>query len=65
MIQNFLKLTKLLVFKNLKQEKFLALLSIIGISLGIGLFVGVKVASDRAISSFEKNITGVSPYDKL
>lgn len=62
MIQNFLKLTKLLVFKNLKQEKFLALLSIIGISLGIGLFVGVKVASDRAISSFEKNITGVSPY---
>lgn len=62
MIKNLLELTKLLVLKNIKQERFLTLLSIIGISLGIGLFVGVKVASDRAISSFEKSIKGTSPY---
>lgn len=62
MSKNFLKLIKLLVLKNIKQEKFLTFLSIIGIALGIGLFVGVKVASDRAISSFEKDIKGTSPY---
>ncbi len=27
-----------------------------------GLFTGVKVASDRAISSFESDIRGINPY---
>jgi putative ABC transport system permease protein len=62
MNKNFLKLIKLLVLKNIRQEKFLTFLSIIGIALGIGLFVGVKVASDRAISSFEADIKGMSPH---
>ncbi|MEW6571312.1 MAG: FtsX-like permease family protein [Nitrospirota bacterium] len=61
MNKNFLKLIKLLVFKNIRQEKFLTVLSVIGVALGIGLFVGVKVASDRAISSFESDIKGISP----
>jgi putative ABC transport system permease protein len=64
MNKNFLKLIKLLVLKNIKQEKFLTFLSIIGIALGIGLFVSIKVASDRAISSFESDIRAMSPYAK-
>ncbi len=36
-------------------------LSIIGVALGIGLFIGVKVASDRAIASFEAEIKGMNP----
>jgi putative ABC transport system permease protein len=58
----FLKLLRILVIRNLREEKFLTLLSIIGIALGIGLFTGVKVASDRAIISFESEIRGVNPH---
>jgi putative ABC transport system permease protein len=58
----FLKLIKILVLRNIREEKFLTFLSIIGIALGIGLFVGVKVASDRAIASFETDIKGINPY---
>lgn len=59
---NFLRLIKILVIRNIREEKFLTFLSVIGIALGIGLFVGVKVASDRAIASFESEIKGISPY---
>lgn len=58
----FLKLLKILILRNIKEEKFLTLLSILGVALGIGLFTGVKVASDRAISSFESDIRGIDPY---
>jgi putative ABC transport system permease protein len=57
----FLKLFKILILRNIKEEKFLTFLSIIGIALGIGLFTGVKVASDRAIESFESDISGINP----
>ena len=52
----------MLVIRNIREEKFLTFLSILGIALGIGLFTGVKVASDRAISSFESEIKGINPY---
>jgi putative ABC transport system permease protein len=57
-----LKLLRILVLRNIREEKFLTFLSILGIALGIGLFTGVKVASDRAISSFDADIKGVNPY---
>ena len=43
----------------MREEKFLTLLSILGVALGVGLFIGVKVASDRAITSFEADIRGL------
>jgi putative ABC transport system permease protein len=55
----FTKLVRLFVLRNIREEKFLTFLSVIGIALGIGLFVSVKVASDRAISSFESDIRGI------
>ncbi|HEX8949117.1 MAG TPA: FtsX-like permease family protein [Dissulfurispiraceae bacterium] len=55
----FLKLVGLFVLKNIREEKFLTLLSVVGVALGIGLFIGVKVASDRAIASFEADIKGI------
>jgi putative ABC transport system permease protein len=58
----FLKLLKILILRNIREEKFLTFLSILGIALGIGLFTGVKVASDRAIASFESDIRGINPY---
>ncbi|HSB31935.1 MAG TPA: FtsX-like permease family protein [Candidatus Sulfobium mesophilum] len=56
------ELIKVMVLKNMKREKFLTVLSVIGVALGIGLFTGVKVASDKAISSFEAEIRGTNPY---
>jgi len=46
---------------NIREEKFLTFLSILGIALGIALFTGIKVASDRAITSFERGIQGIDP----
>jgi len=57
----FLKLVKILILRNIKEEKFLTFLSVIGIALGVGLFTGVKVASDRAITAFEFEIRGINP----
>ncbi len=57
---NFFKLARLFVSRSIREEKFLTLLSVIGVALGIGLFIGVKVASDRAISSFESDIKGLN-----
>ena len=40
----FFALARILILRNLRKEKFLTVLSVIGIALGIGLFTGVKVA---------------------
>jgi putative ABC transport system permease protein len=52
-------LVKLFVVRNMRQEKFMTLLSVLGVALGIGLFVGVKLASDRALASFESAVQGI------
>jgi putative ABC transport system permease protein len=57
-----LELIKVIILKSMKREKFLTVLSIIGVALGIGLFTGVKVASDKAVASFESDVRGVNPY---
>ncbi len=59
---NFFRLLRLLVIRNIREDKFLTFLSILGIALGIALFTGVKIASDRAISSFESNIQGIISF---
>jgi putative ABC transport system permease protein len=58
----FPRLVKLFVLNSIKREIFLTLLSIAGIALGIGLFVGVKAATDRALISFEESIRGINPH---
>jgi putative ABC transport system permease protein len=58
----FLALARILILRNLREEKFLTFLSVIGIALGIGLFTGVKVASDRAIASFAADIRGITQH---
>ncbi len=63
-MKNILKLIKLLLVRNLKEEKFLTFLSIFGISLGIALFIAVNVASNRAVESLKADVTAVNPYAK-
>jgi putative ABC transport system permease protein len=58
----FTKSIRLFVLRNIRSEKFLTLLAVIGVALGVGLFVGVKAASDRALSSFESDIRGITPH---
>jgi putative ABC transport system permease protein len=56
----FTTLVKRIVFGNMKAERFLTTLSVVGIALGIGLFMGVSVAAQRAVGSFEANIVGIN-----
>lgn len=60
-MMTFLKLLKRLVLRTIKEERFLTMLSVLGVALGIGLFMGVNIASNRAIASFEENISGINP----
>ncbi len=63
-LKNKISLIKLLLIRNLKEEKFLTFLSIFGVSLGIALFIAVNVASNRAVESLKTDITAVNPYAK-
>ncbi len=57
-----MRLFGLLIFKAMREEKFLTLLSILGIALGVGLFMGVRLATDRAVEAFEANLQGIHPF---
>lgn len=57
-----LKLIWILIFRNIKEEKLFSLLSIIGIALGIGLYISVQTATDKAISAFSTDISKLNPY---
>ncbi len=57
----FAKLLKRIVLRSVKEERFLTALSVVGIALGIGLFLGVNVATEKALGSFETNIRGINP----
>jgi len=57
----FAKLVKRIVLRNVKEERFLTALSVLGVALGIGLFMGVNVAANRAQRSFETNMRGLDP----
>ncbi|HSB51764.1 MAG TPA: FtsX-like permease family protein, partial [Dissulfurispiraceae bacterium] len=56
----FAALARLFVIRTMKEERFLTLLSVVGVALGIGLFVGVKLASDKAVVSLESGVRGIS-----
>ncbi len=56
------RLFRLLIFRAMREEKFLTVLSILGIALGVGLFMGVRLATDRAVAAFEANLQGIHPY---
>lgn len=57
-----IKIINLLILKNIIKDKFLSIFSIIGIALAIGLFVGVILSSNAAISEFEKEIRGIGSF---
>ncbi|HYA85776.1 MAG TPA: FtsX-like permease family protein [Nitrospirota bacterium] len=57
----FATLVKRIIFRNIKTERFLTTLTVVGVALSIGLFMGVSVATQRAIGSFEANIAGINP----
>lgn len=58
----FRTLVRLFVLRTIKEERVLTLLSVLGVALGIGLFIGVKIASDRAVASFESGVRGANRY---
>jgi putative ABC transport system permease protein len=57
----FAKLVQRIVLRNVREERFLTALSVLGVALGVGLFMGVNVAANRAQRSFETNMQGLDP----
>jgi len=57
----FATLLKRIVLRSVKEDRVLTALSVAGIALGIGLFMGVNVATQKALVSFETNIRGINP----
>jgi putative ABC transport system permease protein len=57
----FWKLLQRIVLRSVKEERFLTTLSVVGVALGIGLFMGVNVATEKAVGSFETTIRGINP----
>jgi len=57
----FLKLLNRFVISPMRAERLLTVLSVLGVALGVGLFMGVNVASNRAVKAFETNIKGLNP----
>jgi putative ABC transport system permease protein len=57
----FWKLLQRIVLRRVREERFLTALSVVGVALGIGLFMGVNVATEKAAGSFETNIRGINP----
>ncbi len=57
-----LRLLELFILKTMREEKFLTVLSVLGIALGVGLFLGVRLATDRAVAAFEANLQGIHRY---
>ena len=55
----FIKLFKRIVLRTIREDRFLTVLSVLGVALGIGLFMGVNTATNRALSSFESTISSL------
>ncbi len=53
------KLFKRIILKNMREDRFLTVLSVLGVALGIGLFMGVNTATNRAVASFETSTRGI------
>lgn len=53
------KLVRLLVWRHLREERILSGLSVIGVALGLALFVGVRIAADQTLEAFAADIRGL------
>lgn len=60
-----LKLILLLMTRNIREEKLFSFLSIIGIALGIALYISVQSATDKAIKAFSTDIAKLNPYTNV
>ena len=49
-----------IIFSDFKREKTLTILSIIGVALGIALFISVNIATDRGIKTFKSDVYSLS-----
>ncbi len=57
----FGKLIQRVVLRTVREDRFLAVLSVLGVALGVGLYMGVNIAADRAVQSFGTETEGVAP----
>jgi len=58
---NTLKLIAVITLRNLKEEKLFSIISILGVALGVGLFISILGTTQTAINSFTEDIKKLNP----
>ncbi|WP_273265481.1 ABC transporter permease [Flexistipes sinusarabici] len=60
-----LKLIAVITLRNLKEEKLFSIISILGVALGVGLFISILGTTQTAINSFTEDIKKLNPDTNL
>ena len=58
-------LLKLLVFRNLTQHRVRTVLTIVGVALGVSIYVAMRTANIEIIRSFEASASSVTGHAAL
>ena len=58
-------LLRLLAWRRLKEEPFRLLLTLVGVALGVAVFIAVKMANEASIRAFENSLVAISGKTQL
>ncbi len=58
-------LLRLLAWRRLKEEPFRLLLTLVGVALGVAVFIAVKMANETSIRAFENSLVAISGKTQL
>ena len=58
-------LLRLLAWRRLKEEPFRLLLTLVGVALGVAVFIAIKLANGASTQAFENSLTAISGKTQL
>lgn len=60
-----IQLLRFLAWRRLKEEPYRLLLTLVGVSLGVAVFIAVKMANDTSTRAFENSLVAISGKTQL
>ena len=60
MMRSTVALLRFLAWRRLKEEPFRLLLTLLGVALGVAVFIAIKLANTTATQAFENSLTAIS-----
>ena len=60
MMRSTVALLRLLAWRRLKEEPFRLLLTLLGVALGVAVFIAIKLANTTSTQAFENSLTAIS-----